>query len=92
MAKRLGSSGNLVDEHRVAAQVVTGHDHLLSGDCASPLDGAVDGMAGTLVARSDRSLLLIRLDVHLIASLDQPTANAHNPKPGGRAKTGVGEG
>ncbi len=73
---------NLTDENRVALQIIPGHDHLLSGD-------SLPRWTAPSMAWQERwSLGLIevcseKLDVHLIASLDQPRQTLTIPNPMG---------
>lgn len=73
---------NLVDQHRVAVQVIPGHDHLLSGDIlprwtAPSMAWQEHWSLGLIEVYSDR------FDVRLIASLDQPRQTLTVPNPMG---------
>jgi 3',5'-cyclic AMP phosphodiesterase CpdA len=73
---------DLVEEHHVALQILPGHDHLLSGDVLPRW--TVPSMAwqerwslGLIDVYSDK------VDVHLIATLDQPWQTFTVPNPSG---------
>jgi len=70
----------LVDEHRAAIQILPGHDHLLSGDLlprwtAPSMAWQEQWTLGLIEAYTER------LEVHLIASLDQPRQTLTIPNP-----------